>query len=187
MSHFNIMICVVIELLNPEPSKIMQIFVTILGGKTITHEVEPSDTIQNVKAQILAMGYINPGLKRLVFAGKLLEDGHTVSDYSIQEKSTLRLEESTIHINVSFDHRVFHFNVSPDDLVKSVKMKVCDALGQSPSRFLYMNLMYLDDADLADNRSLQSYGITQFSTLHVLVSAGGGDEHFVQEKLNEAS
>lgn len=156
---------------------VFTISVQTLSGRTFTLDVEAGGTIKSVKTKIYDNEGIRPFQQRLTLVHDitLLEDGHTLSYYSIQQESTLNLivlPSFWIEIQFRKPLNVLNFEVTEQCDSDDIKQLIFGMVGSlapdlRPRRqVLTFQFEEYGDFELFSSGTLAEYSVRQAQDLH---------------------
>ncbi|KAL3689129.1 hypothetical protein R1sor_015438 [Riccia sorocarpa] len=151
----------------------MQIFVNTSSGTTAL-DVESTDTISGAKAKLQTDKDLSCNELRLVYGGKQLEDGRTLSDYRIRGDSTLhlleRLRGGTMIKVKTLTGKEIEIDIEPTDTIERIKERVEEKEGIPP---VQQRLIFAGK-QMNDDKTARDYNIEGGSVLHLVLALRGG-------------
>lgn len=137
----------------------IQLLIKTWSGKTITLNVEQSDTIEAVKKKIFQKLRMPPHFLGLVFSGKRLEDGRDLASYNIQQHSTLHAVYSPTTIQVKLSS--IQNNMPINTTIRQLKSMIQNKLNTPVKEVLF------GERPMRDDHNLGFYGILNTNNVTV--------------------
>jgi len=148
---------------------VFQIFIKTLNGENITINTNPTDKIITIKEQIQKKQDISPAHQRLIYSGKQLEDNNTLYDYNIPNNATLHLVVrlkggQTLYVKTLMGN-VITLEVEENETIADIKKKI----EQSENVPIEEQRLFINNKQLADNKTLKYYNIEDEDTIHLVL------------------
>ena len=147
----------------------LEIFVQVRSREIITLEVDSSDTIGNLKEKIKDKKGFPAEEQRLFFQGKTeLKDDRTVSDYHIQNKSTVNLLLQIDRLEVTIlteGMRLVTLEVNATDSILELKREIQDKTDVP----LKKQSLSFAGIELENERTIFAYNIRNKSSINLVV------------------
>uniref|UniRef100_A0A8D8C649 Polyubiquitin n=2 Tax=Culex pipiens TaxID=7175 RepID=A0A8D8C649_CULPI len=149
-------------------------------GKHFTLQVEPSNTVQDVKVMIQQKAGCPTEQQCLIADSKVMEDGRTLADYSVQDKGTIHVAQQAggpcTDCNPSMEilvktltGKTIALRLRSFNSVGDVKIMVQEKEGFPPNQ----QRLIFDYQLLEDGRTLAGYNVKHGDAMLLLLQSGG--------------
>jgi len=164
----------------------MQIIIKNLTGKCIIIQIESLDSIETLKDKIQDKEGISKSSMRLFFGGKVLLDQSLISEYNIENNSSIHLDLSlkgglglTNYVENNENYQFTQINVKTingytitldaegKETIEEIKKKIQDYEGYKT----YLQRLIYNRQVLEDNRTLEDYKIPNNSSLYLVLKS----------------